>query len=385
MTNTVSPAPPAVAIIGAGLGGLTLARILHLHGIPSTVYEADASADVRTQGGQLDLHEEDGQLALEKAGLTEEYRAIIHRGGGAKRVFDPRGEVLVDLPDDGSMERPEALRGDIRRIILQSLPDGAVRWGRKLVTATALDDGRHRLTFADGSSSEADLVVGADGTWSRVRPLLSDETPVYAGMSYVDTFLRDVEERHPVAAATVGDGAMYALVPGKGFLAHREAGDFIHTYVILNRPVEWFERIDFADADESRRRVAAEFEGWAPELTSLVADSDSAPVLRSIYELPNLHRWDRVPGVTLIGDAAHVTVPGGDGANLAMLDGAELGEAIAAHPGDVEGALSEYESRMFPRSEKAAVAAHRTIDTIFGDGAPAGLLALFRGLGEREH
>ncbi|MEU4235694.1 FAD-dependent monooxygenase [Actinoplanes sp. NPDC026619] len=305
------------------------------------------------------------------AGLTEEYAAIIHRGGGAQRVLDQQGKVLAELPDDGSLTRPEALRGDIRRILLRSLPAGAVQWGKKLLSATALGQGRHELTFADHTTATTDILVGAEGTWSRVRALLSDEQPTYAGMSYIDTYLHDVDDRHPKAAAAVGDGAMYALIPGKGFLAHREAGNVIHTYVILNRPVEWF-----AGAGASTERIAAEFDGWAPELTALLTDADSAPVLRSIYQLPDQHRWTRVPGVTLLGDAAHVTVPGGEGANIAMLDGAELGEAIAAHPGDIEAAFTAYEQVMFRRAHAEAVAAHETIDLIFGSGAPHGLVSL---------
>ncbi|MFG2955877.1 FAD-dependent oxidoreductase [Streptomyces sp. NPDC048291] len=367
----------SVSIIGAGLGGLTLARILHLHGIPATVYEAEDSAGVRTQGGQLDLHEEDGQLALEMAGLTAEYRAIIHRGGGARRVVDERGRVVVDRPDDGSLERPETLRGDIRRILLESLPPGTVRWGRKFVSATPVGNGRHRLSFGDGSTAVSDVLVGADGVWSRVRALVSDERPVYSGMSYVDTCLHDVDRAHPRVARLVGNGALYALVPGKGFLAHRETGDVIHTYVVLHRPIEWFDAIDFTDVPAAKARVAAEFDGWAPELLALITDGGSAPVLRSIHQLPDDHRWDRVPGVTLLGDAAHATVPGGDGANLAMLDGAELGMAIAAHPDDVEEALADHESRMSARSQKAAAAAHRTIEFVFGADAPAGVVSLF--------
>ncbi|SDY64158.1 FAD-dependent oxidoreductase [Herbiconiux ginsengi] len=372
MTNSIS-------IIGAGLGGLALARVLHLHGIASTVYELDSAPEVRTQGGQLDLHEHNGQLALAKAGLTAEFRAIIHEGGAAQRVIGHDGTVLADVADDGEGPRPETLRGDLRRILLDSLPAGSVQWGRRLLAATPLADGRHELAFADGSSAVTDLLVGADGVWSKVRPLLSDATPTYSGMAYIDTLLTDVDERHSEVAAAVGDGAMYALVPGQGFLAHREAGDVIHSYVVLHRPIDWFEDIDFADAAGAKARVAAEFDGWAPTLTALLTEADAAPVLRAIYELPDRHRWERVPGVTLVGDAAHVTVPGGEGANTALLDGAELGEAIATHPDDLETALAEYEAVMFERSEAEAVAAHESVELIFGADAPHGLLALFGG------
>ncbi|WP_245665057.1 FAD-dependent oxidoreductase [Actinoplanes subtropicus] len=298
-----------------------------------------------------------------------------------QRVLDRHGAVLAELADDGSLARPEALRGDIRRILLDSLPAGTVRWGRKLLEATPLGDGRHELTFADGSTAVSGLLVGADGTWSKVRPLLSDRKPAYAGVSYIDTYLHDVDERHPEAAEAVGNGAMYALVPGQGFLAHREAGDVIHTYVILNRPVEWFTAIDFADAGAARQRIAAEFEGWAPALISLITDGETRPILRAIHRLPDRHRWDRTPGVTLLGDAAHVTVPGGEGANLAMLDGAELGQAIAAHPDDPETACTTYEEVMFRRGEAEAIAARDTVELIFGAGAPHDLAELLNGTG----
>ena len=121
-----------VTIIGAGLGGLTLARVLHVHGIPATIYEADPAEDARTQGGQLDIHSGDGQLALEAAGLTAEFRAIIHPGGEALRALDEHGAVLLDQPDDGTAGRPEVLRGDLRRILLDSLPGDVVQWGRKV-------------------------------------------------------------------------------------------------------------------------------------------------------------------------------------------------------------------------------------------------------------
>lgn len=373
------PMTTPVAIVGAGLGGLTLARVLHLHGIPATVYDADASPDARTQGGQLDLHEHSGQLAVHMAGLDADYRTILHPGGAAQRVSDRHATVLGEVPDDGSMAKPEALRGDIRRILLQSLPPQTVRWGKKVVSAAPLGDGRHALSFADGTAATTEVLVGADGAWSKIRPLLSEEKPAYSGMSYVDTYLHDVDHRHPAAAAAVGNGALYALEPDKGFLAHREADDVIHTYVVLSRPVEWFSRLDFTDPDATRVQIAAEFDGWAPELVALVAESDTDPVLRSIYQLPDRHQWPRTAGVTLLGDAAHVTVPGGEGANTAMLDGAELGQAIADHPDDLESALEAYEAVMFSRSEAEAAAAHETVELIFGADAPHALARLFNG------
>ena len=367
-----------VTIIGAGLGGLMLARVLHVHGIAATLHEAEASPDARAQGGMLDIHEDDGRRALKAAGLFDEFVALIHAGGQATRVLDRHAKVLLDQPDDGTGARPEVPRGALRRLLLASLPSGTVRWGRKLVAVEPLGEGRHRLDFADGSTETAALLVGADGAWSRVRPLLSSAKPAYTGISYVETNLLDADARHPAAAQAVGGGALFALAPGRGILAHREPGAVLHTYVAVIKPEDWLAGIDFSDPPTARARVAEEFAGWAPALTALVTDGDTGPVPRAIHALPADHRWDRVAGVTLLGDAAHLMTPSGDGANLAMFDGAELAAAIAAHPGDVEAALRAYERELFPRSEaKAVEAADGPRDVLFGAGSPRSLVEFF--------
>ncbi|MEU0070834.1 NAD(P)/FAD-dependent oxidoreductase [Streptomyces sp. NPDC006332] len=339
-----------VTIIGAGLGGLTLARVLHVHGVPVTVYEAESSPSARAQGGLLDIHDYNGQLALKAAGLMDEFHAIVLEGRQALRILDRDGTVRFDQADDGTGGRPEVQRGDLRRVLLDSLPAGTVRWGHKVSRIRALGEGRHEVTFADGATVVTSLLVGADGAWSRVRPLLSTATPEYIGKSMVETYLLHADTRHPATAKAVGGGMLIVPSPGREIFAHREKDDTLHAYVGLSEPQDWFAAIDFADAATATARIAQEFDGWAPELTALITDSDVPPVLRPLYTLPSGHRWDRVPGVTLLGDAAHLAAPNGEGANLAMLDGADLGEALAAHPDDIETALTEYEQIMFPRS-----------------------------------
>jgi 2-polyprenyl-6-methoxyphenol hydroxylase-like FAD-dependent oxidoreductase len=368
-----------ISIVGAGLGGLTLARVLHAHGISATIYEADASANARTQGGMLDIHDHNGQLALKAAGLFDEFRRIIHEGGEASRVVDRHGAVLLDEPDDGHGRRPEVRRSDLRRILLDSLPDGTIQWGRKVTAVQPLGGGLHELTFADGSTVVTSLAVGADGAWSRLRPLVSDAKPEYVGASFIETYLFDADERHPASAKAVGGGSLYALTPGKGIVAHREPDGVLHTYVELTKPQAWITGIDFANPAAARARVAAEFDGWAPALTALITDGETALVPRMLHALPIEHRWGRVPGVTLLGDAAHLMPPSGEGANLAMYDGAELGKAIAAHRGDLEAALAEYEAAMFVRSANEAAEAASMLRLCFGDDAPYGLIDFFRG------
>lgn len=368
-----------VVIIGAGLGGLTLARVLHVHGIAARVYEEEPSPTARSQGGMLDIHDYNGQRALQAAGLTDEFRGLILEGRQAMRVLDPRGTVLLDEADDGTGGRPEVQRGELREILLDSLPAGTVHWGHKVDSVRSAGPGRHLVAFADGTTLDTPLLIGADGAWSRVRPLLSDATPQYTGMSFVETYLFDADTRHPAAAKAVGGGSMMVHDAGRAIGAHRERGDTLHSYVMLTKPQEWFTAVDFTDGAAAAARIAREFDGWAPELTALITDADSAPVLRPLHTLPLEHRWDRVPGVTLIGDAAHLTAPDGEGANLALLDGAELGIALATHRDDVETALEEYEQAMFSRSAAAAAEGAAMYDMFASDDASQKLIDEFHG------
>lgn len=120
------------------------------------------------------------------------------------RVLDKHATAHLEETDDGDGDRPEIHRETVRDLLLDSLSEGTVCWGAKLIAARPLGNGRHELTFADGSTATTDLLVGADGAWSRVRPLLSDATPVYSGLSFIQTRLHDAATpTPPPSSATV--------------------------------------------------------------------------------------------------------------------------------------------------------------------------------------
>jgi 2-polyprenyl-6-methoxyphenol hydroxylase-like FAD-dependent oxidoreductase len=367
----------SVTIIGAGLGGLTLARVLHVHNIEVTVYEADASADARAQGGMLDIHDYNGQVALQTAGLLESFRGLILEGREAIRILDRDANVLFEKHDDGKGGRPEVMRGELRQLLLDSLPADCVKWGHKVSEVRVLDEARHEVTFSNGASVVTSLLVGADGAWSKVRPLLCDATPAYTGRALIETYLLDSDKQHPATAQAVGQGSLFALAPGKGIQAHREKAGTLHTYVALSMPEAWFADMNLTDAEAAKTRIAQQFPGWAPALTALITASDTPPVFRPLYALPVGQCWERVAGVTLVGDAAHLSAPNGEGANLAMLDGAELGLAVTRYPDDLEAALAEYELAMFTRSTDAAIDGDQLYELLFGDDAPYSLVKAF--------
>ena len=367
---------PNITIIGAGLGGLTLARVLHRNGVAATVYESETSPSARTQGGLLDINEHHGQLALSIAELREHFLRLVRPGEDAKRVVDKDLKLLLDRPGGGN--KPEIDRGDLRRMLLDSVPQNAVVWDHRVASVTPCEDAQHRVAFTNGLVITTDVLIGADGAWSKVRPLLSTAQPAYTGTSFVETILFDGDRRHPRSAAAIGGGTLMAVAPGQGILSHRYADGTLHTYAALNKPEAWISSVDFSDKVRGLAELSRQFSGWAPPLTALVVQSDTEPVVRSIYALPVEHRWERAPGVTLVGDAAHLMSPfSGEGVNLAMLDGACLGQALVGARNDVETGLAAYEADLFARSSEVAGEAARNLLRFFGDAAPESVVALF--------
>jgi 2-polyprenyl-6-methoxyphenol hydroxylase-like FAD-dependent oxidoreductase len=374
-----------ITIIGAGLGGLTLASILHKQKIDATIYERETSMTARRQGDVLDMHEESGQLALRRAGVYEQFRKMVIPQADDLRVLDKT--ATVRLQEDGNDIRPEIDRGALREILLQSLPASAIHWGSKVTSVARLERGKHLITLESGETITTDVLVGADGAWSRVRPLLSNAQPTYLGITFVETHLLNVQVQHSRSVNLVGHGSMLALSDEKGLITHRNGDGGITVYMALKVPEQWITSsgIDFHDTQAAKLQLLSSFADWGDQLRALIIESDTELVPRALYALPVGHRWERVPGITLLGDAAHLMSPfAGEGANLAMLDGAQLAEAILAHPDNLEAALASYEAEAFPRSAAAAEESNRNIRICFRADAPQGMLDLMTGFMPQE-
>ncbi|MEU7745689.1 NAD(P)/FAD-dependent oxidoreductase [Nonomuraea sp. NPDC049158] len=394
-----------IAVVGGGPAGLTFARVLHRHGHPVTVLERDPAPDARPPGGTLDLHEGLGQRALDKAGLLAEYHALSRPEGQAMRILDTDGTVLRDWrPRPDERAHPEIDRGQLRDLLLGPLD---VQWGRGVTEVVPGTRDGALVHFADGRQETFDLVIGADGAWSRVRPALSSATPHYTGVTSVETSLDDVDTRHPDLARLVGDGSTAVYGVNRSLVAQRNSGGHVKVYAKFRAPLDWYtdpdrfmgldrradldagadlgpgagldpdQGLDLADVEAVRSSLLALFDGWAAPVLDLLRHG-AAFVHRPFYVLPVSHTWAHVPGVTLLGDAAHLMPPLGVGANLAMLEGAELAESVAAAPGpgDLDEAVRAFEEQMWARAGEWAKITAAGLERLVSPD-PAQALALF--------
>ncbi|MEZ0091733.1 FAD-dependent oxidoreductase [Streptacidiphilus sp. EB129] len=370
--TSVAPAQARISIIGAGPGGLTCARILQRRGIAVTVHDRDPGPDARNQGGTLDLHADNGQIALREADLLDEFFALARPEGQEMRRMDPSGTITSHhVPQDGELFKPEIDRGQLRDLLLNSLEPGTVRWGQALDAISGPADGPRRLHFADGTTVETDLVIGADGASSRVRPAVSPAVPESTGVSFLEAWFSDVDNRHPDLAGLVGSGSAAAADGDRGLFAQRNSGDHIRVYLIQRVPVDWISRSGLTadDTDGIRALLLDSYADWSPRLRRVITDNEGRYVDRPILALPVPHTWEHNPTVTLLGDAAHLMPPLGVGVNLAMLDACELALALA-DSATVDDAVRSYEKTMLPRSTEMARLLEGGAEHLLGAGLP---------------
>ncbi|RYD96153.1 MAG: FAD-dependent monooxygenase, partial [Sphingobacteriales bacterium] len=347
-----------IAIVGGGPGGLALARLLQLRGVPVTVYERNRDNAVRVQGATLDLHAESGLEALRRAGLLEAFYRAHRPGAGKLRVMDKDANIHLDdhALDIGLAEdRPEIDRGPLRQLLLDALQPGTVVWDRQFVTMESRNSG-WMLHFKNGTTAHADIVIAADGANSRVRPFLTGIQPVYSGVTIVEGNVYDAARQAPRLWELVKGGKVFAFGSAQSLILSAKGDGSLSFYTGCKVPEAWVREsgIDFSKKDEEYRWFREAFAGWNDLWLELFASDEASFIPRPQYHFPVDQSWEARPDLTLIGDAAHRMPPyAGEGVNMALQDAFELADALTGSAFETPAAAIEhYEQGM---RERAAV------------------------------
>ncbi len=347
----------SVVIVGAGPGGATLGRLLSRGGYSVRILERDASPTARSQGGSLDLRSDSGQLAIEAAGLKAEFASLSRDDAKAFRMIDSRGN---ELPGRGKETHenpgPEIDRGDLRAMLLKSLPAGMVAWDHEVERVEQAADGRWRLEIAGREPVEADLVIGADGIGSKVRQRLTRVQPIYTGITMIAANIRRELWRGSQLSEVLGEGSVMFAGGNKTIFVQRCSHDLILLYYSMAVPQGW-PRTDGFEPDDADAVVAAvhdAYRDWSPEVLGMLTQVQDGFQLWPTSIMPPDYRWETQPGLTMLGDASHVMPPfTGKGVNLALLDALELAHALTDHPDrDLADALAGFERTMQTRTSQ---------------------------------
>ena len=350
-----------------------LASLLQHNGMHCTIFELDKDRFARDQGGIIDLHPESGQLALREAGLFEKFEKHLLPGAEAMKLIKSDGTVRWDENNMEGVEasparnRPEIDRTTLRNILLDSINPASIQWGRKLVrvetNGTSTD--KYTLHFTDGREEGFDLVVGADGAWSKVRFLLTDQLPIYSGITLLDMKAEEVSTKKQWFQSFTGSGSCFMFDEGRALICQRNGNDSIRVYAAVRQPETWLNDcgIDWEQPGVARKDFTEQYFGDCHEdLKRVIAvEASDSLIARPLFMLPVGFEWAPHVGVTLLGDAAHLMTPfAGVGVNVALADALSLARALVKRKEALDDnlkrslaeALQEYEGSMFERAKE---------------------------------
>ncbi|RDW57350.1 hypothetical protein BP5796_12800 [Coleophoma crateriformis] len=382
-------AVPPIAIIGGGPCGLTLARLLQQKGIDYIIYERDQCESTSRRGGCLDIHAETGQRAIKECNLFDQFKKYARWESTVLTLADKHGKKVSSIGE--GRDAPEIDRIQLRQILLDSIPKEKLHWGQVLKSVKRGDDGTPALEFADGSTrSGFKLVVGADGAWSKVRSMINQAKPKYSGVHYIEATISPNNPLYSTMVSTVGLGSYAAMGSSKQIISMRQGDGSYRAYFGLHLPEDFVREanLDLSNTEAVRSLFLSEgyFEDWAEGLKDFIRhgeDFHSWP----LYSLPTESlEWKAVPGFTLAGDAAHLSVPNGEGVNMAMTDALMLANKIAEHglAEGLDGAVQEYEQEMFPRGMSTIEDGLQMHKAMLSEDAPHSFLQAL-GIGASAH
>jgi salicylate hydroxylase len=347
-----------VAVVGGGIGGLVFALALREHGIACDVYE---QADELREIGAAVALSANGTRELRRLGLGEQVEAVSVVPSALVIRDGITGEVIADHPigRDGVYEATfgAPYYGVHRVALLQALGDHlggeGLHLGHRCVgleeRATGVD-----LRFESGATAEADVVVGADGVHSVIRPHVAGPvrgkysgTVGYRGLVGVDT-MPSLPDPTPL---------QFWAGPGRHLLHYAIDGGRTVNFLAVVRQRQWTNETWMEECEVGD--VVDEFAGWHPAVTEMVSGTDVG-ARWALHDLAPLARW-HTERVVLMGDAAHAMVPHqGQGANQTIEDEIALADCLADNA--VGRALAAYTERRRKRTVAVQWLSRRTAD-----------------------
>jgi 2-polyprenyl-6-methoxyphenol hydroxylase-like FAD-dependent oxidoreductase len=363
-----------IAIIGAGPGGLTLARLLQMDGFNVNVYERDTDENARPKGATLDLHEESGLAALQEAKLMDAFMENYRPGADRTRIVDQHGHIVFEDNDTQNREafRPEIDRGPLQNILLDSLVQDTVIWDSHFETLKANEDS-WLIEFKNGSTVEADIVIAADGANSKIRPYITAIKPFYSGVTIVEGAVYSSATTSPEIHDLLNGGKIFAMGSEKSLIVSSKGDGSLVFYTGCNTAENWVKAsgINFSDKSQVINWFKNEFSDWSPIWLELFKNATTAFVPRPQYCMPLDQNWETISNLTMLGDAAHLMPPyAGEGVNMAMLDALELSRCFKDKDFQNSGeAISAYEKQMLKRASETADMTMQSTKALHSAGA----------------